>query len=70
MIGQDEVITVNSEVRNGSYDIDNQTFTAAYGSSKYNDNHMIFSLKDLPLTQQNIVVKDSSGMVVDKANES
>ena len=70
VIGQDEVITVNSEVRNGSYDIDNQTFTAAYGSSKYNDNHMIFSLKDLPLTQQNIVVKDSSGMVVDKANES
>ena len=67
-INQDKDVFVNPDVRNGKYDETTKTFTADYGSSKYDDNHLIFSLKDFISTEEKIVVKDLNGQVIDQAS--
>jgi len=61
-------VFVNPDVRNGKYDGNTKTFTADYGSSKYDDNHLIFSLKDFISTEEKMVVKDLDGQVIDQAS--
>jgi len=51
-------------VSNGKYDETNKTFTADYGSDQYNSNNMYFSLYDLVLDENNIVVKDADDNVI------
>ena len=68
-IKQDKNVIVNSDVSHGSYDDTTKTFTANYGSSKYDDNHLLFSLKVLISTEQKIIVKDANGQVIEQASD-
>jgi len=63
VIVQDKEIVINNTVANGSYNSDSKTFIASYRSAQYSDYKMSFTINDLTLNANNIVVKTSDGEV-------
>jgi len=62
-IVQDKEITIDSTVVNGSYNADSKTLTARYRSMQYNDHKMSFTINDLALSADNVLVKASDGQL-------